>query len=278
MWETFLKRQEALLKVENEGNEGDEENEENAGKQSAELKALKKELTTAGKALYRAVSKPLKKIKPADRADIVIFGRMAASDPTLTIVGAAMVNHAISTHRVVTEIDFFSALDENQPEAEFGAAITGHQEFNSAVYYRYIGVNVDLLRKNSGYNDEDLRVVIDTFIRATLEAIPTARKNSFNGDTPPSYCLGRVRRGHPISLANAFETPVSAKNGSGLIRPSIEALEAYRKRAQAWRRTDNLANDFAITISDVEPHYNPDITLDSFCEAILNKLQELQES
>jgi CRISPR system Cascade subunit CasC len=256
-WQTLLKEEEKILKIENEEKRG------------TTRRAFNKKRASAGKPLIKVIRK-IKNLKPKDRADIVLMGRMVASDPTLTIEGAAMFSHAISTHKVTTDIDYFSAVDDSAPEGEFGAAITGHLEFNSAVYYRYIGLDVDLERKTSGFTDAELRDVTDTFIRSAAEVAPTARKNSFAGHTRPSYILATVRKGQPLSLVNAFDVPVTAKNGSGLIRPSIEALEAHRRREQTWSKKDNAA--FEKIFSTIEPYYDPDITPDSFCEAVLNHL------
>ena len=82
-----------------------------------------------------------------DAADIALFGRMVAADSSLTLEGAAMFSHALSTHRADNDIDFFSAVDEMKDKAEdAGAGMIGTLEFTSAVYYRYVGLNLGLLR------------------------------------------------------------------------------------------------------------------------------------
>lgn len=187
---------------------------------SAELPAAKgrgkKEDPQA--ALQDAVKKALKALKtpPEDAADIAIFGRMVASDPELTLEGAGLFSHALSTHEVANDIDFFSAVDDLRPEEEVGAGHIGVLEFNTACYYRYVGLNWDLL---SGPNHlgtlspSDRKAVLDVFLRAAILAVPQARKNSMFGFTPPGAVLGLVRDGQPLSLANAFEVPVRSQNG-----------------------------------------------------------------
>ena len=177
-----------------------------------------------------------------------------------------MFGHAISTHKASPEIDFFAAVDDLQPIGESGAAITGHLEYNSAVYYRYTAVNVDLLRENlPGFSNEELLAVLDTFIRSSVISVPVARKNSYNGHTIPSYVLGIVRRGHPINLANAFEKPISAKNGSGIIEPSIKALKAHHKK-QKWIL--GIENG----VDGVKEIAIPEVNLKTFCQTLLNAL------
>ena len=167
----------------------------------------------------------------SDAADIALFGRMVAADATNTIEGAALFSHALSTHSVRSELDFFSAIDDEKKNAEdAGAAQIGTIEYNSACYYRYVGINLDLLtdeKKNNRkfFNQEQLRNILENFIRAAILANPAARKNSMFGQGLPSYVLAVRRSGQPLSLANAFEKPVQAKRGSGYVEPSIDAIK-----------------------------------------------------
>lgn len=170
-----------------------------------------------------------------DAADIALFGRMVADDPSQTVEGAAMFSHALSTHAVRSELDFFSAVDDEKKFSDdsddAGAGHMGDVEYNSACYYRYIGINLDLLdpAKNKNncnlFDPDQRRVILETFIKAAVLAIPQARKNSMAGPMLPSYILAVKRSGQPLSLANAFEKPIEAKRGSGYVEPSIAALK-----------------------------------------------------
>ncbi|MHB1310339.1 MAG: type I-E CRISPR-associated protein Cas7/Cse4/CasC, partial [Limisphaerales bacterium] len=61
-----------------------------------------------------------------DGADIAIFGRMAASLPSLTLEGAAMFSHALSTHKADNDLDFYSAVDDRKPkDDDAGAGMIG---------------------------------------------------------------------------------------------------------------------------------------------------------
>jgi len=162
----------------------------------------------------------------SDAADIALFGRMVAADATNTIEGAALFSHALSTHAVRSELDFFSAVDDEKKGADdAGAGQIGTIEYSSACYYRYIGVNLDLLRQSKLFDQAQIKVVLENFIRAAILANPAARKNSMFGQTLPSYVLALKRTGQPLSLANAFERPVEARRGSGFVEPSIEAIK-----------------------------------------------------
>jgi len=176
-----------------------------------------------------ALKKIITSSKIKDLADIALFGRMVASDHSLMLEGAANFSHAISTHKVSNEIDFFSAVDDLKPGEAEGAGHIGTLEFNSACYYRYIGINLDLLTDKDHlrhFTKEELDTVLDTFLRSCLEANPTARKNSQFGYTRPDYVLGLRRIGQPLSLANAFEIPINV-DGKGYVEKSKDNLKKH---------------------------------------------------
>lgn len=184
----------------------------------------------AKKAVKELAKHPLK-----DAADIALFGRMVASDHSLTLEGAAMFSHALSTHKVSNEIDFFAAVDDLQPEDEAGAGMTGTLEFNSATYYRFAALNLDLLAQHlSALSAGERREVVCDFVTATLRAVPGARKNSMNAATLPSHVLAVVReKGHPVQLVNAFEKPVWTRGG--LMEESVSRLEQeYAHLKETW--------------------------------------------
>jgi CRISPR system Cascade subunit CasC len=166
-----------------------------------------------------------------DAADIALFGRMVANDPNLNIDGAAMFSHALSTHKTDNEVDFFSAVDDRKGDAEdAGAGMIGTLEFNSATYYRYVAINVDLLADTKhlgGLSDDERKDILRAFIRAVLMSVPGARKNSMNAGTLPHEVIGiRKDSGQPLQLVNAFENPVRA-NGSGFAKASLEAMKSH---------------------------------------------------
>lgn len=183
-----------------------------------------------------------------DAADIAMFGRMVAKDASLSVEGAAMYSHALSTHRAEPEVDFYAAVDDLQPEDETGAGMTGVLEFNSACYYRYIAVNLDLMAENlKGLTADEMKKVLDAFLRSALETVPSARRNSMNASTRPGYVLGLRRSvGHPMQLVNAFEKPVSTTGG--YLAQSREAL------GKEWSEMQNkwgVKADCTVELPDV---------------------------
>ena len=85
-------------------------------------------------------------LRQADGAvDIAMFGRMLADDPEFNREAAVQVAHAITTHRVQAEDDWYSAVDDLNKAEETGAGHLGEHGFGSGIYYQYVCVNVDLL-------------------------------------------------------------------------------------------------------------------------------------
>lgn len=175
------------------------------------------------------VKKLIKETKNRTSApDIALFGRMLADKPALNLAAACQVAHAISTHRVSMEMDFFTAVDDLQEESETGAGMMGITPFNSACFYRYARIDWVQLVKNLHGNGDLARKAVEGFLRASLRAIPTGKQNSFAAQNPPSLALAVVRDdGMSWSLANAFEKPVRPKADGGYVAPSIEKLDEY---------------------------------------------------
>lgn len=208
----------------------------------------------------KSLDKFCKRAGLLDGADIALFGRMVASLPSLTLEGAAMFSHALSTHRADNELDFYSAVDERKSkDDDAGAGMIGTLEFSSAVYYRYAAINLDLLADEAHLarlSPEERRKVVDAFVRATLQAVPGARKNSMNAHTQPGFALGTFKAaGQPIQLVNAFESPVRAK--SGLLEPSIEALKAHHAQL---KETWGINCETEVIL--------PEVNLNAFCAAL----------
>lgn len=230
------------------------------------LEKLEKEIETGRKGLLKAFgAKPIKDaIKSAqlkDAADIALFGRMVANDPSLNVEAATMFSHALSTHKADNEIDFFAAVDDLQSTEELGAGMTGTLEFNSATYYRFAALNLDMLADGDHLKHmtiEERQDVVRTFMEATIKAIPGARKNTMNGNTVPNYVLGVVREiGHPIQLINAFENPVRSSQGYAF--KSVELLKSeYEKIKDTWE------------IKAVFEKAIPEISINSFLEGMVS--------
>lgn len=184
------------------------------------------------------VAKEIKKKKsrkdvfPAPRsADIALFGRMVTSDKFADVPAACQVAHAISTNRVAMELDFYTAVDDLQPEEETGASMMGVVGYNSSCFYRYALVDIDQLDENLEGDWELTTRAVEAFIRAAVIAIPTGKQTSMAAHNPPEAIFAVVRaNGAPASLANAFVKPVRPSRDKDLITASIEAMVDYWER------------------------------------------------
>jgi len=160
--------------------------------------------------------KDLKKLvlRQADGAvDIAMFGRMLADDPDFNREAAVQVAHAITTHRVQAEDDWYSAVDDLNKAEETGAGHLGEHGFGSGIYYQYVCVNVDLLVSNLGGDTALAARGLDALARALAQATPRGKQNS-HAHHPWAYYM-RAERGTraPRDLTGAFFTPVDRKLG-----------------------------------------------------------------
>jgi CRISPR system Cascade subunit CasC len=178
--------------------------------------------------------------------DVALFGRMLADLPEVNQDAACQVAHAISTHRVEREFDYFTAVDDKGDVDETGAGMIGQLEFNSATFYRYAVIDANKLLNNLK-NDKDLALsAVEAFAQAVARAIPTGKQNTFAAHNPPSFVGVVLRNGGPLNLANAFEKPISPRIDQALTSLSVASLaafeeslaKAYANDGDAWSYLD----------------------------------------
>lgn len=199
-------------------------------------KARKKSKKEAHEAVPPEVKNAFQRVLDGKKAvDLALFGRMLADLPEKNMDAACQVAHAISTHAVNREFDFFTAVDDLKPADTQGADMMGTVEFNSACYYRYQVINLDILARNLQNDKAMIEAGLRAFITAAALAYPSGKQNTFAAFTPPSFFAVSVASGgNPRSLANAFEKPVQQVAGKSLSGLSTEALDAY------WERLDRM--------------------------------------
>lgn len=162
--------------------------------------------------------------------DVALFGRMLADLPSVNQDAACQVAHAISTHRVEREFDYFTAVDDRGDDDETGAGMIGQVEFNSATFYRYAVLDLRKLLSNL-QNDRDLALsAVQAFTLALARAVPTGKQNTFAAHNPPDFIGVCLRHAAPMNLANAFEKPVAPRRDASLSAQSVQALAAYEDK------------------------------------------------
>ena len=138
----------------------------------------------------------------------------------------AQVAHAISTHAVHNEYDYFTAVDDCTSEDNSGAGHLGTVEYSSSTLYRYATVNAAEL---ANYLGEDTPKAVRNFAEAFITSMPTGKQNTFANRTRPDAVYVTVRRDQPVNMACAFEKPITTKGG--YVEQSIKALVDYAKES-----------------------------------------------
>ena len=218
--------------------------------------------------------------------DVALFGRMVTSEAFLDVEASSQFAHAISTHKIDHEFDYFTAVDDLEraadDEAGGGADMIGDVEFNSACYYKYFNVHVDGLvdnltgkafkRQVNAEDEQNARETAAEAVRVLVEAAcrvtPTGKQNSFAAHQPPSLLWIEIRDDNvPVSYANAFCKPVNPKAKDGLEAESASALkqecESLAKMYSLKARKQwMLVKNGSLEICDVPPSNNLETILD----------------
>lgn len=146
--------------------------------------------------------------------DMAMFGRMIADDAAFNVDAAVQVAHAIGIHNSTPDFDYFTAVDDLAEEGEeTGAGMIGTVQMMSSTLYRYATVNVKGLEDNLG-SAEVARQAAQHFIEAFIASMPTGKINTFANQTLPELVYVTIRDTRPVSLVNAFETPVLEETAS----------------------------------------------------------------
>lgn len=160
--------------------------------------------------------------------DIALFGRMSTAEIMIPVDGSLAVAHAVTTHQVEADIDWFTAVDELVADAgETGAGHLNTQEFSAGVFYRYASLNIGQLQKNLGNvsREKALDVAKELFyLLATT--VPQAKQQPFAAFNRADFAMVSFSD-QPISLANAFEQPIKADRAGGYLEPSIKKFMEY---------------------------------------------------
>lgn len=173
--------------------------------------------------------------------DVAMFGRMLADMPGVNQDAACQVAHAISTHKVEREFDYFTAVDDKAEKGEPQVEMISQNEFNSATFYRYAVIDAAKLVKNL-QDDKQLALTgIRAFVQAMARAIPTGKQNTFAAHNPPSFVGVVLRHASPFNLANAFEKPVWPKADKELTSLSVAELAKHDAQLTAFYGDDKDA-------------------------------------
>ena len=175
--------------------------------------------------------------------DIALFGRMVTSDAFRNVEAAMQVAHAVSTHRIVLESDYFTAMDDMLIDRT-GSALIDATDYNSACYYIYASIDSDTLKDNLRFGEKP-ELLVQKAIPALLQTMawsnPTGKQNSFAGHVLPSAVLVECKEKKvPVSYVNAFVEPAYATQKRDLVAASAEKLV---------QECDMIARNFGVPVS-----------------------------
>ena len=202
------------------------------------------------KAVPGEVRKAVEKIfaTGGQAVDLALFGRMLTDLPERNVPAASQVAHAISTNRMGMELDYYTAVDDLQPEDTTGAGMLGTVGFNSACFYRYSNVDFGQLTKNL-QDDRELAVAgLKAFITASINAIPTGKQNSMAAHNPPSFVLAVIREAQLWNLANAFLKPVYPQGHEDLAMRSVRELDTYWGKLSKMYGENGILGKWAVSL------------------------------
>lgn len=196
----------------------------------------------AGEAVEPEAASVLRAVDTA--VDIAMFGRMLADDPDFNREAAVQVAHAITTHRVVVEDDYYTAVDDlKRPSEDAGAGFIGEAGFGAGVFYLYVCVDRALLQRNLGGDAGLAGDGVAALAEAAATVAPRGKQASYASRARTSFILAEKGETAPRTLAAAFLRPVQ---GEDVLARSIEALEDTRaKFARAY------GEDLARAVMDV---------------------------
>lgn len=166
-------------------------------------------------------------VKSDSAVDIAMFGRMLADAPAFNREAAVQVAHAMTTHGVDVEDDYYVAVDDLKgPEDDAGTSFIGVQEYGAGLFYLYACIDTAGLVKNLSGNVALAKDGIAALIESAATVSPRGKQNSYASRARASYVL--VERGtqQPRTLAAAFLRPVS---GTDVLGESIKRLDSFRQ-------------------------------------------------
>jgi len=167
-------------------------------------------------------------------ADIAMFGRMLADAPAFNREAAVQVSHAMTTHKVTVEDDYYVAVDDLKRPADVdgdvGTSFIGVQEYGAGVFYLYACIDTDLLVSNLGGDTGLARDSIHALIECAATVAPRGKQSSFASRARASYILLERGSQQPRTLAAAF---IKSVHDDDLLTASIRHLTNFRSNLDA---------------------------------------------
>lgn len=170
-----------------------------------------------------------------------LFGRFVTSDILARSDAAVHVAHAFTVHELMTEVDYFTVVDDLKEDLEHaGAAHAGDMELGAGLFYGYVVVDLPLLVSNlcgcdpkdwAGQPPETIKDTRDVLTRL-IQAIATVSPGAKLGATAPyaraACMLLETGASQPRTLANAYLTALKPEDD-----PLQQAVDAMGRHLSA---------------------------------------------
>ncbi len=207
-------------------------------------------------------------LKAHPSIDMVLFGRMSADNKDLQVEAATEVSHAVSTHKIRMEQDFFAARDDMVPNG--GAGMLDTTGYYSATLYEYMNIRLQDVIDIAGEDaPEMIRKIAESFIYAT----PSGKIHSYGQRTTPALVYVTFRK-NPVTFMDAFEQPVKADRDGGFAAPSIARLNDF-----AGETYENFISEpdeaFVCLRGNAPSNLGKKVTMDEMSEAIEDIVKEI---
>lgn len=215
--------------------------------------SVKKELIAAAKE------------KPADSQ--LLFGRMFASNPSLSFDAACQVADAISVDEVREEVDYFTSVGDKDilrsvygvEEDHAGSDYVDSKYFNSGTLYRYANVN---LSEGTELDATDAAEVAAQFLESFVMSMPSGKIHAHANTTLPEMVVVELRDHRPVNYSPAFLKPVRKSENADIAETAVERMLAYASRC-------NSGFNKTLAHWEVEPGRLP---LDEVCRQVRDEI------
>lgn len=163
-----------------------------------------------------------------------LFGRFVTSDILARSDAAVHVAHSFTVHKLDTEVDYFTVVDDLNREEETGAAHAGDMELGAGLFYGYVVVDIPLLVSNftgcdpknwTTQDPHDVCTVLETLVGAIATVSPGAKLGATAPYAYSEFMLLETGRQQPRTLANAYLEALPTRED--LMQSAIERLSRH---------------------------------------------------
>lgn len=193
-----------------------------------------------------------------------LFGRFVTSDILARSDAAVHVAHAFTVHKLDTEVDYFTVVDDLNRDEETGAAHAGDMELGAGLFYGYVAVDIPLLVSNLTGSDAkdwkaqdhgDARDVLQGLIRAIATVSPGAKLGATAPYALSEFLLLESGGQQPRALANAYLQALPMRGdpmqaAADALARHLQALDGmYGKTSDARAAASTRVFDSALAIT-----------------------------